>query len=131
MTADDKKKAQTLMQYPTCPIFPFDYKIKQNKRMSICNPARSLLPSWSLSASLSSTNALLSCYVSSASSKSPVNARSSSTLLRVASAETTSISDMQRGIGGRIEDAFEAAKERGEAAFVTFVTAGYPSQQGE
>jgi len=36
---------------------------------------------------------------------------------------------MQRGIGGRIEDAFEAAKERGEAAFVTFVTAGYPSQQ--
>jgi tryptophan synthase alpha subunit len=27
---------------------------------------------------------------------------------------------------GRIENAFAAAKERGEAAFVTFVTAGYP-----
>lgn len=38
---------------------------------------------------------------------------------------------MQRGIGGRIEDAFESAKERGEAAFVTFVTAGYPRSQGE
>lgn len=38
---------------------------------------------------------------------------------------------MQRGIGGRIEDAFESAKERGEAAFVTFVTAGYPRKEGE
>jgi tryptophan synthase len=38
---------------------------------------------------------------------------------------------MQRGIGGRIENAFEAAKERGEAAFVTFVTAGYPRAQGK
>lgn len=37
---------------------------------------------------------------------------------------------MERGIGGRIEDAFGAAKERGEAAFVTFVTAGYPSAKG-
>jgi hypothetical protein len=41
------------------------------------------------------------------------------------------VADMQRGIGGRIEDAFESAKERGEAAFVTFVTAGYPRSQGE
>lgn len=41
-----------------------------------------------------------------------------------------SVADMQRGIGGRLEDAFEAAKERGEAAFVTFVTAGYPRAQG-
>jgi len=30
-------------------------------------------------------------------------------------------------MGGRIENAFAAAKERHEAAFVTFVTAGYPS----
>jgi tryptophan synthase len=37
---------------------------------------------------------------------------------------------MERGIGGRIEDAFESAKQRGEAAFVTFVTAGYPSAKG-
>jgi|UPI0005819DAB tryptophan synthase len=34
---------------------------------------------------------------------------------------------MERGVGGRIEDAFAAAKEQGEAAFVTFVTAGYPT----
>eukprot|EP00542_Grammatophora_oceanica_P017594 CAMPEP_0194032148 /NCGR_PEP_ID=MMETSP0009_2-20130614/5146_1 /TAXON_ID=210454 /ORGANISM="Grammatophora oceanica, Strain CCMP 410" /LENGTH=689 /DNA_ID=CAMNT_0038672499 /DNA_START=257 /DNA_END=2326 /DNA_ORIENTATION=+ len=34
---------------------------------------------------------------------------------------------MNRGVGGRLEDAFEAAKIRGEAAFCTFVTAGYPS----
>lgn len=38
---------------------------------------------------------------------------------------------MERGIGGRIEDAFAAAKDRGEAAFVSFVTAGYPTSQGE
>jgi tryptophan synthase alpha subunit len=31
---------------------------------------------------------------------------------------------------GRIEAAFAAAKERGEAAFVSFVTAGYPTAQG-
>ena len=37
---------------------------------------------------------------------------------------------MERGIGGRIEDAFQAAKDRGEAAFVTFVTAGYPTAKG-
>jgi hypothetical protein len=53
------------------------------------------------------------------------------TALRVASSETISVADMKRGIGGRLEDAFEAAKQRGEAAFVTFVTAGYPSSQGE
>jgi hypothetical protein len=38
--------------------------------------------------------------------------------------------EMQRGPGGRIEEAFAKAKERGEAAFVTFVTAGYPTKQG-
>lgn len=48
----------------------------------------------------------------------------------VASAETISVADMKRGIGGRLEDAFEGAKERGEAAFVTFVTAGYPRSEG-
>jgi hypothetical protein len=37
---------------------------------------------------------------------------------------------MERGVGGRIEDAFASAKERGEAAFVTFVTAGYPTAKG-
>jgi Tryptophan synthase alpha chain len=37
---------------------------------------------------------------------------------------------MERGIGGRIENAFAAAKDRKEAAFVSFVTAGYPTSQG-
>lgn len=37
---------------------------------------------------------------------------------------------MERGVGGRIENAFADAKERGEAAFITFVTAGYPSAKG-
>jgi hypothetical protein len=44
--------------------------------------------------------------------------------------KTVDISQMERGVGGRIEEAFAQAKERGEAAFVTFVTAGYPSAKG-
>lgn len=56
------------------------------------------------------------------------SSRSLSSKLGVAT-EAISVADMQRGSGGRIEDAFEAAKERGEAAFVTFVTAGYPNAQ--
>jgi hypothetical protein len=36
-----------------------------------------------------------------------------------------------RGMGGRIEDAFAASKAKGEAAFITFVTAGYPTAQGK
>ena len=38
---------------------------------------------------------------------------------------------MKRGMGGRIEEAFAAAKDKGEAAFVSFVTAGYPTPEGE
>jgi len=37
--------------------------------------------------------------------------------------------NMERGAGGRIEEAFAAAKDRGEAAFVSFVTAGYPGPE--
>jgi tryptophan synthase len=37
---------------------------------------------------------------------------------------------MEKGVGGRIEDAFQASKAKGEAAFVTFITAGYPTAQG-
>lgn len=48
----------------------------------------------------------------------------------VASVESTSTTSLPRGMGGRIEDAFAGAKERGEAAFVSFVTAGYPSYAG-
>ena len=44
--------------------------------------------------------------------------------------KTVDVSKMERGVGGRIEEAFAQAKERGEAAFVTFVTAGYPSAKG-
>lgn len=41
-----------------------------------------------------------------------------------------STSDMRRGMGGRIEESFATAKENGRAAFVSFVTAGYPTAQG-
>ena len=34
---------------------------------------------------------------------------------------------MERGQVGRIVDAFASARDRGEAAFITFVTAGYPT----
>ena len=61
-------------------------------------------------------------------SSSPLFKSSSS--LQVASADTISVADMERGVGGRIESAFEAAKTKGEAAFVTFITAGYPNAQG-
>jgi hypothetical protein len=37
---------------------------------------------------------------------------------------------MEQGVGGRIEAAFEASKEKGEAAFISFITAGYPTAQG-
>merc|ERR1719251_852984 len=40
-----------------------------------------------------------------------------------------SISEMRRGMGGRLEESFAAAKESGKAAFVSFVTAGYPSPE--
>lgn len=40
------------------------------------------------------------------------------------------VADMERGMGGRIEAAFEAAKAKGEAAFITFITAGYPTRAG-
>eukprot|EP00536_Pseudo-nitzschia_multiseries_P007594 jgi/Psemu1/240357/estExt_Genewise1.C_1800059 len=36
---------------------------------------------------------------------------------------------MERGMGGRLEEAFESAKSRGEAAFVAFITAGFPAKQ--
>ena len=52
------------------------------------------------------------------------------TKLNVATTAPPSIADMERGVGGRIEEAFAAAKEKGEAAFVTFVTAGYPTKEG-
>lgn len=52
------------------------------------------------------------------------------TALGVASADPVAVANMERGVGGRIEAAFEAAKTKGEAAFVTFITAGYPNAQG-
>jgi len=36
----------------------------------------------------------------------------------------------QHGFGGRIEEAFSASKAKGKAAFVSFVTAGYPTKDG-
>ena len=49
----------------------------------------------------------------------------------VASVDTITVAEMERGVGGRIEAAFEAAKEKKEAAFVTFITAGYPTADGK
>eukprot|EP00986_Skeletonema_menzelii_P006613 scaffold2525_cov183-Skeletonema_menzelii.AAC.3 len=43
----------------------------------------------------------------------------------------SAVQSMERGHNGRIEEAFAQAKERGEAAFVTFVTAGFPEKIGE
>mmetsp|Transcript_37586 Transcript_37586/g.76504 ORF Transcript_37586/g.76504 Transcript_37586/m.76504 type:complete len:701 (-) Transcript_37586:133-2235(-) len=39
------------------------------------------------------------------------------------------VAAMKSGMGGRIEEAFAAAKSANRAAFVTFVTAGYPTAQ--
>lgn len=73
--------------------------------------------------------------VSSDSNKRTTTASHKKSALRelrmVSSVETTSVDSMPKGMGGRIEDAFTAAKEKGEAAFVTFVTAGYPSAKGK
>lgn len=41
----------------------------------------------------------------------------------------SSVKSMARGHGGRIEEAFAQAKEKGEAAFITFVTAGFPVKE--
>jgi len=49
--------------------------------------------------------------------------------LNVASTEAIPLADMERGMGGRLEEAFETAKAKGEAAFVAFITAGYPSKE--
>jgi hypothetical protein len=54
----------------------------------------------------------------------------SSALNIASSVEAETVAKMERGVGGRIEEAFAQAKERGEAAFVTFVTAGYPTAKG-
>ena len=50
--------------------------------------------------------------------------------LNVAASESIAVSDMERGMGGRLEEAFETAKSKGEAAFVAFITAGYPTKEG-
>ena len=62
-----------------------------------------------------------------ASSSSPSSADSQTA---EATESLKDISELGRGMGGRIEEAFASAKRRGEAAFVTFVTAGYPSKEG-
>ena len=43
----------------------------------------------------------------------------------------SSLKLMPCGHGGRIEEAFATCKDRNEAAFVTFVTAGFPAKEGE
>jgi len=60
------------------------------------------------------------------------NSRSTSTfpLHYAASTEAISVVNMERGIGGRLEEAFETTKSKGEAAFVAYITAGYPTKDG-
>ncbi len=41
------------------------------------------------------------------------------------------VQSMARGFDGRIEAAFAKCKEAGEAAFVTFLTAGFPVKEGK
>ncbi|KAI2509606.1 pyridoxal-phosphate dependent enzyme [Fragilaria crotonensis] len=82
---------------------------------------------------------LLSCYnqfhstaafsVHSFKASSLTRPQTPALFVSTSDSSSVSVADMQRGIGGRIEDAFESAKERGEAAFVTFVTAGYPRSE--
>lgn len=43
----------------------------------------------------------------------------------------TNVESMSRGHNGRIEQAFAKCKISNEAAFVTFVTAGFPSKEGK
>ena len=97
-------------------------------------PALSLLVCLGASNTLSTdafSSRAAASFVRPATKNSIAHASSSAQLRMVASAEAPTIANMQRGIGGRLEDAFQAAKERGQAAFVTFVTAGYPTAQGE
>eukprot|EP00592_Proboscia_alata_P020375 CAMPEP_0194424192 /NCGR_PEP_ID=MMETSP0176-20130528/23457_1 /TAXON_ID=216777 /ORGANISM="Proboscia alata, Strain PI-D3" /LENGTH=774 /DNA_ID=CAMNT_0039233813 /DNA_START=128 /DNA_END=2452 /DNA_ORIENTATION=+ len=77
--------------------------------------------SFAASSTLSNSNAKTPAFVSNNLH------RESSALKMVASQEITNVAAMPRGNGGRLEDAFAAAREKNEAAFVTFVTAGYPS----
>jgi len=53
----------------------------------------------------------------------------SALVLDAASTDVMAVADMQRGMGGRLEDAFETSKSKGEAAFVAFITAGYPKKE--
>ena len=42
----------------------------------------------------------------------------------------TGVQSMARGHDGRVEEAFAKCNERGEAAFITFITAGFPVKEG-
>jgi hypothetical protein len=64
--------------------------------------------------------------------RTPLRSTASKSALNVASSvEAEAVAKMERGVGGRIEEAFALSKERGEAAFITFVTAGYPTAAGK
>ena len=77
----------------------------------------------------------LPCIEKNSPSRSPVHTKLAISINHYHSTFTSSATkpttmELKRGSGGRIEDAFAAAKARNEAAFVSFVTAGYPSAQG-
>jgi len=78
----------------------------------------------------SSFSFVRSPMIKSQGTKENLSSDSMSKLSMTASIETERKSiGMKRGRGGRIEDAFATAKDKGEAAFITFVTAGYPTKE--
>ena len=67
---------------------------------------------------------------SKAAAAAAVEPAASAEKVALTSIMSPKVAAMRRGMGGRVEEAFAAAKEAGRAAFVTFVTAGYPRAEG-
>jgi hypothetical protein len=91
---------------------------------------------FSIKPTASSATSFTSLKLSNSNRAVHTTSRTASSALNMVAASsspletTASVAKMERGVGGRIEEAFAQSKERGEAAFVTFVTAGYPTAQG-
>ena len=100
--------------------------------LSVSCLAWSIASSTTRAFSTTATNPVVNRYgvATATTAAAQTTRRYTSSTLQVASADTIAVADMERGVGGRVEAAFEAAKNKGEAAFVTFITAGYPAAQG-
>ena len=130
-----------IIQSPlTCPLrrvacqfyFPLDTRFFKAQIMRLTSFSLWLgcLASSTLAFSSLSKPTTFGLLASRGDSQSQPQQHNLKTRLGVASTDSINIAEMERGVGGRIEEAFGAAKERGEAAFVTFITAGYPNAQG-